>query len=154
MYNLFLSGLVLALIYLVLQIPIWKYQQTAEILQAEVSSLTEEAEPTIQMLENLSQRHQSLAKLIDYKRRLHPMTDVLLELTNLSPDNTWLKHLKWTDSRLVFRGESKQTSTFIERLGKSPMFEKVDLPSPPVAIPGSLYERFHLTVTLSDRAGN
>lgn len=152
MYNLFLTGLVFALAYLAMQIPIWKYQQTKETLQAEVKTLTAEAESSLQLIDNLNQRHQSLENLIDYKSKIHTMADILLELTNLAPDDTWLKSFERVDSKLVLRGESKQTSTFMERIELSPMFQNISSVSPTVVIPGSLYERFHLSATLSNRA--
>lgn len=148
MYNFFMTALSLTLAYLALHIPLWKYQESIETLQSEVQTLAVEAEPALQLIESVSQRHQVLDNLTDYKRRVYPMADVLLELTNLAPDNTWLKSLERTDNKLILRGESKQTSTFIERLERSPMFYNVDNSSPPVAIPGTLYERFHLSITL------
>ena len=146
-----MTALLLALAYLALHILIWKYQQSIETFQSEVQTLTIEAEPAIQLIESVSQRHQVLNNLTDYKRRVYPMTDVLLELTNLAPDNTWLKSLEGIDNKVILRGESKQASTFIERLERSPMFQNVYSSSPPVAIPGTLYERFHLSVTLTSK---
>ncbi|MEN8130508.1 MAG: PilN domain-containing protein [Pseudomonadota bacterium] len=146
-----MTALSLTLAYLALHIPLWKYQQSIETWQSEVQILTAEAEPVLQLIERVNQRHQVLDNLTDYKRRVYPMTDVLLELTNLASDNTWLKSLERIDNKVILRGESKQTSTFIECLERSPMFQNVYPSSPAVAIPGTLYERFHLSVTLTSK---
>jgi hypothetical protein len=151
MLKILLTVLVLLLAYLVVQVPLWKYQQTAQRLQTDVQTLTVEAEPTLRLLEQLTERQQSLLKMIEYRRRHYPMSDVLLELTNLAPDNTWLKRLEHSDNQLILHGESKRASEFIERLERSPMFAEVDLLSPMVALSGSLYQQFYLSVTLGSR---
>lgn len=149
MFNLILMAFVLLLSYLAVQVPIEKYQQKIGDLHGEIQILRESAEPVSNRLEMVTQRQRSIADLIEYKRRTRPTVDLLLELTNLASDATWVNRLERSDDKLKLRGESKQPAVFIERLASSPMFEKVEPSSPLITVPGSLYARFDLSLTLS-----
>ncbi len=151
--NLFLISLILAMGFAAWQIPLWKQQRLVDTLSEKLKVVSAEADHILHLKKTLDEHSRSFKNILDNKRNGHTFSDVLLELTNRIPDNSWIEQLKISKYELIIRGESKEATALINRLEKSPMFEDVQFQSSIVTIPGTLYERFYLSAKLSKRGG-
>jgi general secretion pathway protein L len=137
--------------YFTWQIPIWKQQQMIDVLDAELKVLRAKSSRATHLKNVLDDKLRPLERALDEKRYGYASADVLLELTNRIPDNSWVEHLELTTNSVVIQGESQDAAALVNHLEKSPMFEDVKFHLPVVTIPGTLYERFHLSAKLSKR---
>jgi len=92
-------------------------------------------------------RHSS-QRLIEVRQTTRPVVDIVLELTNLLSNDSWLRHLQIGSGEVVIAGETREEDELLKRMERSPMFEQVRFLSPLKKIPGSLYTRFHLSAAL------
>ncbi|MEA3638346.1 MAG: PilN domain-containing protein [Lamprobacter sp.] len=139
--------LILALLAAILVTPLWqkgKYQdQVIRELRA-VSLQAQEVETVREALERA--RHGSVA-VIERKREHPRMTDLLLELTQLLPDGTWVQTLNYRDGEVDIRGESTQATALIGILERGPGISNVSFRSPVMQVATSGSDRFHVAFT-------
>jgi general secretion pathway protein L len=76
------------------------------------------------------------------------MIDLLRELTERLPDNTWVQNLDFRDGEVQVRGESGQATALIDLLDQAPGITEVAFRSPVVQVAGSGRERFHISLKL------
>lgn len=136
--------LIVALLAAIMVTPLWqgaKYQdQVIRELRA-VSVQAQEVETVREALERA--RHGSVA-VIERKREHPRMTDLLLELTQLLPDGTWVQTLNYRDGEVDIRGESTQATALIGILERGPGISSVSFRSPVMQVATSGSERFHV----------
>jgi len=77
--------------------------------------------------------------------------DILLELTNLHSDGSWVRSLKISAREIEIRGETRDAAALVTQLERSPMFENTELHGPVVKIRGSFYETYHIRMRLAER---
>jgi general secretion pathway protein L len=145
-----LTTLVLVMGVTAWYLPLLKQQRILQALQNQVvilSSAVKDVELIKSEIENL---RRSSRQLIEARSTTRPVVDILLELTNLLSDDTWLHHLQIKADEIVLTGETKSEAALLVRLERSPMFKQVSFDSPLARISGSLYTRFHLSALLQE----
>jgi general secretion pathway protein L len=78
--------------------------------------------------------------------------DLLRELTDRIPDDTWVQSLEYQNQEVQLRGESGQATALIGLLEEAPGFEGVSFRSPVTQVARTGKERFNLAFTFSPEA--
>ncbi|MBP1148372.1 PilN domain-containing protein [Methylocaldum sp. RMAD-M] len=142
--NLALAALIASLLITLGVLPIWTNRSIALDLEQEVkkaSKTAKEVESLRQQVEDLV--HQT--RFLQQKKRTEPaMVDMLKELTDVMPDQTWLNGLQYRDHRLVVQGQSPSASALIGLIEASPFFQNTSFVSPVTKDMASGLERFQI----------
>lgn len=135
---------ILTLVGALLITPLWQgsvYQQRVTHALRTVSAEAQEVSSVREALETA--RRGSVAVL--ERKRGHPrMTDLLLELTQLLPDGTWVQTLNYRDGEVDIRGESTQATALIGLLERGAGISNVTFRSPVMQVASSGSDRFHV----------
>jgi general secretion pathway protein L len=88
-------------------------------------------------------------EVLNRKREQPQMTDLLREVTDLLPDDTWVQTLNYRDGEVDIRGESAQATALIGLLEQGPGISGATFRSPVMQVAQSGKERFHIAFTYS-----
>jgi general secretion pathway protein L len=143
--------LVLLLAAVVLATPIWQKRQIREDRVAEVEALKVRAEKVYELRTALERARQGSVAVLQAKWEQPRMIDLLLELTQRLPDDTWIQNLDYRDGEIQLRGESAQATALIVLLDQAPGISEVTFRSPVVQVAGSGRERFHISLKYKSR---
>jgi len=138
--------LVLLLASATLATPIWQMYQTRNERASEVETLKARAEKVHEMRSALERARQGSVAVLQAKWERPRMIDLLLELTDRLPDDTWVQNLDFRDGEIQLRGESAQATALLNLLDKAPGITEVTFRSPVVQVAGSGRERFHISL--------
>jgi len=138
--------LLLLLAGAVLATPIWQMQQTRSLRAADVETLKARAEKVHEMRTALELARKGSVAVLQAKSEQPRMIDLLRELTERLPDDTWVQNLDFRDGEIQVRGESAQATALINLLEQAPGITAVTFRSPVVQVAGSGRERFHISL--------
>jgi general secretion pathway protein L len=147
--NLLLIGLVVGLAGLALQLPLWQSQDLLNRLHTQAQGLRVAATEVEGLRQRAERLVHTMTRLGEMRNATRPLVDVVLELTNLLKDDSWVRSLEIKGSDLLLCGESKDSVALAVRLEKSPMFSSVAFRSPVVHLQGTPYQRFQLSASLA-----
>ena len=139
-----LFALVAALTAAVLITPLWQRASDQERLMQEVRRVGAEAEEVTRVREALERARLGSVAVLERKRDYPRMTDLMLELTQLLPDGTWVQTLNVRGGSVDIRGESTQATALIGILERGAGISNVTFRSPVMQIATSGSERFHI----------
>ena len=139
-----LFALVAALTAAVLITPLWQRASDQERLMQEVRRVGAEAEEVTRVRDALERARLGSVAVLERKRDYPRMTDLMLELTELLPDGTWVQTLNVRDGSVDIRGESTQATALIGILERGAGINNVTFRSPVMQIATSGSERFHI----------
>ena len=126
--------------------PIWQMQQIRDERAAEIAELRTRAEKVHEMRTDLEQARQGSLAVLQRKRQQPRMIDLLLELTERLPDDTWVQNMDYNEGRIQIRGESGQATALINLLDQAPGITEVAFRSPVVKAVGTGLDRFHISL--------
>ena len=126
--------------------PIWQMQQTRDEREAEIVELKVRAEKVHELRTALERARQGSVAVLQRKWEQPRMIDLLLELTDRLPDDTWVQNLDYDDGEVQIRGESAQATALINLLDQAPGITDVSFRSPVVQVAGGGRERFHISL--------
>jgi general secretion pathway protein L len=135
---------ILGLLAATLMTPLWQasaYQ--ARITQA-LRGVTAEAQEVATVREALEAARRGSVEVFERKQQYPRMTDLLLELTQLLPDGTWIQTLNYNDGTVDIRGESTQATALIGLLERGAGISNVTFRSPVMQVATSGSDRFHV----------
>lgn len=142
----------LALLFTVAwNIPLWKHASAIGGFESQAAAFMPDAEAAEELLGTLRQRTDGFEDLIAERQSSRPLVDILLELTNLHSDGSWVRSLKISAREIEIRGETRDAAALVTQLERSPMFENTELHGPVVKIRGSFYETYHIRMRLAER---
>lgn len=144
--------LVLSLIAAVLITPLWQRHHQQERLTQELRRVSAQAEQVSQVREALERARLGSVAVLERKREHPRMADLLLELTDLLPDDTWVQTLNYRDGEVDIRGESGQATALISLLERGPGISNVTFRSPVMQVAASGSERFHIAFKYQSRS--
>jgi general secretion pathway protein L len=144
-----LAGAVLLLVAAVLISPLRQMSDERELLQRELRQVRIAAEEVQVVREELERARLGSVEVLERKRGQPRMTDLLLELTELLPDGTWVQTLNYREGEVDIRGESDQAAALIARLEQGPGINNVSFRSPVMQVASTGQERFHISFTYS-----
>ncbi|WP_165954172.1 PilN domain-containing protein [Seongchinamella unica] len=146
----FLLAMVLAVATLAL--PAWYYERSIGSIQPEIEQKRADADRVAEkrglVLSQLLARQAIAARKNEAPGKL----ELLLALTRVLPDNTWVSRLHMERKKLVLSGESDKASDLIGLLEQSDYFRDVQFRSPITSNPRTGSERYEIEVDLAEMA--
>jgi general secretion pathway protein L len=128
---------------------VWQQRQIAIDLQQKMQAAREQAAQSMRLEEKLTARRKAIGMVSAQRQDYLAVSDILLELTRLIPDGSWLQRVNLNSDSLIVSGQSDQASALIALLEASPMFASVRFKSPVVRDRRSGKEKFDLTMSLT-----
>ena len=121
-FTLLLATAIAILLAVAVYIPVDAAKREAGALMVQVADAKAEAEAAIRLRKELDRFIEVRAFLADKKRDAPRAINVLNELTQILPDDTWLLQLQLRGSAVQFAGYSGSASAIIGIVEESPMF--------------------------------
>lgn len=139
-----LSGLVLLLGVAALVTPLWQQSQVLESLESEVRRARAQAVQVESVRQELEQARRGSTEVLRQKWEQPRMLELLRELTEVIPEDTWIQSLEYQSGEVQLRGESKQATALIGLLEPAPGIDGVSFRSPVTQVAATGRERFNL----------
>jgi general secretion pathway protein L len=139
-----LLALVLALAALALATPLWQKGRVLESLESEVRKARAQAIQVEEVRQELERARRGSTEVLRQKWELPRMLDLLRELTERIPDDTWVQSLEYQNGEVQLRGESGQATALIGLLEPAPGIDGVSFRSPVTQVARTGKERFNL----------
>jgi general secretion pathway protein L len=124
--------------------PIWQKNRSLEALEQQRSELKDAADEVYQLRDAIERAREGSIAVLENKAGQPRMIDLLRELTDRLPDDTWVQNLDYREGEVQIRGESSQAAALISLLERAPGFEEVVFRSPVVQVAATGQERFHI----------
>ena len=128
----------------ILVTPLWQKHRIAHQLDAEVARLRSQAIAVDELRQELERVRQGSTAVIQRKLEQPSILEMLRELTDRLPEDTWVQSLEFSADQVDIRGESGQTTALIAILEQSPGIDGVSFGSPVTQIAGTGKERFNI----------
>ncbi len=125
-----LIALLLSLLIVIPQISQLKDKERLNIVEAEIEGLKEHAF-ALRKLEGLAMVRRALAGVLESQKDYVPRADILLELSRLLPEDTWIEDLSIKGETFEMTGFTTALAETMFILENSPIFSNVEL-IPPV----------------------
>jgi general secretion pathway protein L len=147
--NKILLLLVVLLTAAVIASPIWQKKRLLEQLDTELADLRSRSDEVYQVRDAIELARQGSLAVLERKSEQPRMTDLLRELTERLPDDTWVQNLDYNEGEVQIRGESSQAAALIRLLEQAPGITDVAFRSPVVQVASTGQERFHISFGFS-----
>lgn len=139
--------LILLLLAAVVATPLWQKSRLLESLDAEMSKARGQAVQVDEVRKSLEQAREGSTVVLQRKWDEPHVIDLLRELTDKIPDDTWVQSLEYQNREVQLRGESGQATALIGLLEEAPGFDGVSFRSPVTQVARTGKERFNLAFT-------
>jgi general secretion pathway protein L len=127
---------------------LWQKDWVLEGREEEARGLKKGAEEVFELRTAIERARQGSLAVLEAKSEQPRMIDLLRELTERLPDDTWVQNLDYRDGEVQIRGESSQAAALISLLEQAPGFTDVAFRSPVVQVATTGQERFHIAFKL------
>jgi general secretion pathway protein L len=144
--------LVLVLGVAALVTPLWQKTRDRETLDAELRRARAQAVQVDQARQELEQARKGSTEVLRQKLEQPRMLELLHELTERIPDDTWVQSLEFQNGEVQLRGESGRATALIGLLEGAPGISGVSFRSPVTQVAQTGKERFNLAFNFK-RAG-
>jgi general secretion pathway protein L len=134
----------MALLVAIIASALWQRGNEQDRLSESLRRVSAEAAEVTDLREALAQAQLGSVAVVSQKQKRPRVTDLLLELTALLPDDTWVQTLNYRDGGVDIRGESNQATNLIGVLERGAGISQVTFRSPVMQVNGSGKERFHI----------
>jgi Tfp pilus assembly protein PilN len=108
----------------------WADARYLALLQREIAKFEPAARSVDAFDKRIAATRARSQSLDDFRRRAKLDMDSLAEITRLVPPPAWLNSLEMDRQTAQFGGETDQAAPLLERLDKSPLFEKSEFTMP------------------------
>ncbi|NEX18736.1 pilus assembly protein PilM [Thiorhodococcus mannitoliphagus] len=129
----------------VLVTPLWQKEQLAGALDRELSEARRQAIAVDELRQELERARKGSTLVLEKKLEQPPILELLRELTDRLPEDTWIQNLEVDDDEVDLRGESGQATALIALLEQAPGIEGVSFKSPVTQIARTGKERFNIS---------
>jgi len=136
--------LVLTLTAAILITPLWQKQRQIDLLDTQLRGLRVRAAEVDEVRAALERAREGSMVVLQRKMDQPRAVDLLRELTERLPDDTWVQNLDVTEREVQIRGESARATALIGLLEQAPGFSEVSFRSPVVQVATTGQERFHI----------
>jgi general secretion pathway protein L len=126
----------------------WQKGRILEAREATARRLKSGAEEVFALRTAIERAREGSLAVLEAKSEQPRMMDLLRELTERLPDDTWVQNLDFRDGEVQIRGESSQAAALIGLLEQAPGFTDVAFRSPVVQVATTGQERFHIAFKL------
>jgi len=141
-----LSALVLVLAAAAALTPLWQKRQHAIMLTGAVAELRPKVERASALRSRVEKVREQVELALTQKSSQPRLVDLLRELTERVPDDTYVQNLEYNRGSTQLRGESGQATALIGILESAPGMDGVTFQSPVVQVPNSGKDRFHISL--------
>ncbi len=124
-------------------------EAAAAALAGQVREARQAADAVAKLEEEVALLRKDLTFFTDRKRTQPLAVAILLELTRILPDHTWLTELQYRDREIRIAGHSAAASDLVALIDGSEMFAEPRFRSPVTQDPTSGRERFNLTFRIA-----
>lgn len=132
-----------------LYLPLERQRTLLAATEAELAKVRKEALAADGLKSQIEEMLQRGSFVVERKRGEYGAIELLVELTRLLPDHTWVLKFGLRDGRLTLSGYSAKPSSLIGLLEESEMLAEVRFSSPVTMDQKIGLERFNLTATLT-----
>ncbi len=139
-----MSLLLVILLAAVLMTPIWQLRQEHQQLRRTLRVARHAAEEVPTLREELERARMGSVAVLEHKAAQPRMTDLLLELTERLPDDTWVQTINYRGEEVDIRGMSVAATELIGHLEPVPEMSQVTFRSPVMQVSQIGKERFHI----------
>lgn len=129
--------------------PIWQKTQIARTFDAEVRDARAQAVAVDTLRQELERARQGSTAVLQRKWEQPPILEMLRELTDRLPDDTWIQSLEYNQGQVDLRGESGQATALIAILEQASGIDGVSFKSPVTQIARTGKERFNISFRFS-----
>ena len=143
-----------SLFLLVMIVPVWRLDNTVDILRKKINLSESHFNKTIQQQQEIQSLKKQTEALIKIKADKPVVIELLKELTHLLKDDTWLVNFQYIDNKLQIQGVSPNASALIGLLEASTMFTNVMFVSPITQDKNSGKERFQISLDINTHGAN
>lgn len=140
-------ALVLVLGAAALVTPLWQKARILDALESEVRKVRAQAVQVDDLRKELERARQGSTVVLREKWEQPRIIDLLHELTDRIPDDTWVQSLEYQGGEVQVRGESGQATALIGLLEEAPGIDGVSFRSPVTQVARTGKERFNLAFT-------
>jgi general secretion pathway protein L len=127
--------------------PLWQKARTLDTLESEVRKARAQAVQVDQARQELERARHGSTEVLRQKMEQPRMLEMLRELTERIPDDTWVQSLEYQSGEVQVRGESGQATRLIGLLEGAPGISGVSFRSPVTQVAQTGKERFNLAFT-------
>ena len=124
--------------------PLWQKSRIQEQLDAQVRQARTKAIEVDEVRQALEQARRGSVEVLKRKFEQPLMVELLKELTERLPDDTWVQTLSFENGEVQLRGESIQATALIAQLEQAPGFSGVNFRSPVTPDARTGKERFNI----------
>ncbi|MBK5971212.1 hypothetical protein CCR91_21205 [Thiorhodovibrio winogradskyi] len=142
--NIMLLLLICALLAAVMNSPVRQKREQLEQLTGVLQGLRADAEQVPTIREELESARAGSVAVLNRKAAQPRMIDLLRELTERLPDNTWVQTVNYRNEDVDVRGESGQATELLNILEQAPGISEVTFRSPVMQVSQTGKERFHI----------
>ena len=143
-----LGVLALLLLAVVVALPVVEKKQTIRMLQFQLDAVAQEARAAQRLRDTVDHLKAQSRFLADSKQRSLLVLQLVDELTQLLPDDTWISQLDFKDREIQLRGNSAASAALIAALEASPLLRNARFRSPVTRDRRIGTERFHLSAEI------
>jgi general secretion pathway protein L len=145
MVNYSLGMLVIVLFMVSVFLPISNKLKYIEQLEPEVSLYSKQADKIIKLRKQLETAKEEAQFLSEKKKEKLLMLEILDELTQIVPDDTWINQYEIKNNELHIHGQSISSASLLSLIESSDLFTEVQFRSPVTQNRQTQTERFHLS---------
>jgi general secretion pathway protein L len=146
------SGLLVALTVVAIFLPLMTTRLRAEDATRQLDDARRQAEAAGRLQRENQELRRQAAFLADHAATHPAALDVLLELTKITPDDTWIDTAQLSGTTIQLSGLSASASALIGRYGQSSVFQNMEFRSPVTPDQRSNRERFQISGQLQTAA--
>ncbi|MBK1722106.1 PilN domain-containing protein [Thiocystis violacea] len=125
--------------------PLWQKKQIAEVLDTELGRIRAQAVAVDDLRQELERARQGSTVVLQMKLDQPQFLELLRELTDRLPEDTWIQNLELDGNQVDLRGESGQATALIAILEQAPGIDGVSFKSPVTQIARTGKERFNIS---------
>lgn len=145
-----LATLLIGLLIAAMALPVIHQQRTIAKLEQTVRQTRQAAKEAGRLQQQVATLRQQARFVLDRKQASRPLIDVLEELSQRLPDDTWLTGLHYREGQLQIDGKSQAATKLVELLENSPYFRNVHFVSPITQDRLTGLERFRISMEVSN----
>jgi general secretion pathway protein L len=143
-----LAGAAAVLAAAAIYLPIATMQQEADELDGRLAAAKRSGTELAALQREIDAAREEESFLIDHKRQVPTVSEILREVTHLLPDDTWLSELQIANGEVQITGSAASASSLIARLEGSNLFRDSNFRSPVTQDVKSDRERFQIGARL------
>ncbi|MFI0377397.1 MAG: PilN domain-containing protein [Candidatus Thiodiazotropha sp.] len=147
--NLILFLILLLLCIANLTLPLWQKSTHLKQLESELDGYKSKATEVAALREQVSSARNENFFLEERKQKTKAVLDILLELTLLLPDDTWVSNFEVRGNTIHLHGQSTASASLIPVLETSKLFQDVTFRSPVTRSKKNNTERFHISAEIA-----